>query len=141
MNRKAFFAGAVTGSFLPGMLLMVALLPGQAKLQAADSNAQLLKREEMMVYNLNRGPKSARFYQLESLKATRLMQHHLELAQHQVEQVDAAYARIRNKPDDRTMQPTVERLKTALQTAQQLETQLKAAGDEMKSDIQQTLIR
>ena len=119
-----------------------ALAAGQGSAQGSKNqgNEQLLKREEMMVYNLNRGPKSARFYQLESLKASRLIQRDIERAQHQVEQVDASYAKARGHAEERTMQPTVARLKTALQTAQELERQLDACGDELKSDIQQTLL-
>src|SRR5262245_29515962 len=90
----------------------------------AKADAPLLQREEMLVYNLNRGPKSTRFYLLKSLKAMREMEKDIERAQHQVEQVDATYNRARGRSDDRTMEGTVARLKTALQTAQRLEQEL-----------------
>jgi hypothetical protein len=141
MNRTPLIYGITMSFFAAAALLATSSLPVMAKRSPGNANPELLKREEMMVYNLNRGPKSARFYQLDSLKATRLVQHDLEKAQHQVEQVDAAYAKVRNRPDDLTMQPTVARLKAALLTAQELESQLEQVSDELKSDIQQTLIR
>ena len=59
----------------------------------------------------------------------------------QVQQTDANYAKARNRPDDRTMLGTVERLKQAQETMQKLEEQLEAANDELKSDIETTLIQ
>jgi hypothetical protein len=106
-----------------------------------EKPSELLRREEMMVLNLDRGPKSTHYYLLESLKATRTIQKSLERARHQVEQVDGSFAKAKNRPDDRTMNSTVQRIKAAEQTAQQLEQQLKEAEDELKADIKQTLIR
>src|SRR5262245_36185271 len=68
--------------------------------------SDVMKREEMMVMNLTRGQKSAKTYLFESLKSIKEIEDNLERAQHQVEQVDAAYAKIRRHPDDRTMQTT-----------------------------------
>src|SRR6185437_9213434 len=83
-----------------------------------------LKREEMMVMNLNHGPNSARFYIAESLHATRIMERDLDKAQQQVEQVDAAYAKAKNRPDDRSMQQTAGHLRNALQEVRQLQSDL-----------------
>jgi hypothetical protein len=102
---------------------------------------QLMKREETMVLNLNLGKGSTKFYILESLRISREMQKNLGRAMRQVEQTDANYAKSRNRPDDRTMTGTVERLKQAQATAEKLEQDLEAANSELKSDIQSTLIQ
>jgi hypothetical protein len=102
---------------------------------------QLMKREETMVLNLNLGKGSTKYYILESLRKSREMQKNLYRAMRQVEQTDANYAKARNRPDDRTMGGTVERLKQAQATAEKLEQDLEAANSELKSDIQNTLIQ
>jgi hypothetical protein len=121
------------------LLMLVANSCGIEAAAAAD--APLLQREEMLVYNLNRGPKSARFYMIESLKALRKIERDLDRAQSQVEQVDSAFNRARGRSDDRTMEATVARLKAARETAQRLEQELEQAGDVLKADIQHTLIK
>jgi hypothetical protein len=121
-------------------LIIASNCPCGAKPPQPDQR-ELLAREEMMVMNLNRGPKSARFYMLESLKAIRLIQKDLDRARNQVDQVDAAYAKAKGRSDDRTMRTTVEQLRAAEQMAQQLEQQLQAAGEELKADVQTTLIK
>jgi hypothetical protein len=137
-GSQAFFAVAAGIS----IAFVLASAPSEAKQQSIiEAQKALMNREEMMVINLNRGPKSARFYMLQSLKSVRAIERDLERAQHQIEQVDATYAKVKNRSDDRTMQPTVERLKAALRTTQQLEQELDAAGDELKADVQQTLIK
>lgn len=113
---------------------------GSKKPKPVDSSV-LLKREETMVLNLGKGPKSARFYLLQSLSSVREMDKNLYRAMRQVEQVDANYAKARNRRDDLTMQSTVARIKKAQETLGQLEQELEQANNELKSDIQNTLIR
>ena len=124
------------------LAMSLSVATASAKKPAPASPGQAaLDREELMVLNLNRGPKSARFYMSESLKAAKIAEHNLSLAQHQVEQADAAFAKARNRPDDRAMQATVERLKSAMSSAQQLQMLLEEAEAELKGDIQNTLVR
>lgn len=112
-----------------------------AKKPAPIDAKAVMKREETMVMNLNIGKGSAKFYLLESLRKTREMQKNLYRAQRQVEQTDANYAKARHREDDRTMTGTVERLKRCQATCEKLEQELEAANDELKSDIQNTLIQ
>lgn len=93
-----------------------------------------------MILNLERAPKSAKYLILMALRQTRESEKGIDRAIRQVEQADATFAKARNKRDSRTMDTTVGRLKAALATAQQLETQLQEANQELKSDVQQTLV-
>ena len=125
------------------VLVGLALEPttSQAKrLPDPDAPAKL-NREEMMVMNLNHGPNSARFYIAESLHATRIMEKDLEKAEQQVEQVDAAYAKAKNRPDDRTMQESAGHLRNALQEVKQLQSDLLDSSDQLSNDIKGTLMR
>jgi hypothetical protein len=125
------------------LMVGLALAPtiSQAKRPPSTEPPVNLKREEMMVFNLNHGPKSARFYITESLKATRIMERDLEKAAQQVEQVDAAYAKAKNRPDDRTMQQSAGHLRNALQEVKQLQSDLLDSSDQLSNDIKGTLIR
>jgi GTPase SAR1 family protein len=122
-------------------LVAVPSAPAKKQKPKPIDQSVLMKREETMVLNLNRGPGSTKFYLLESLRRTREMQKDLFRAMRQVEQTDANYAKARNRADDRTMNATVERLKRAQATAEKLEQELEAASTELKSDIQATLIQ
>lgn len=126
------------------LVVLMSLFPfadSLAKKPRPVDPSTLLKREETMVLNLGQGPKSAKFYVLHSLNTTRNLQKDLYRAMRQVEQVDTNYAKARQRPDDRTMSGTVERLKRAQETAEKLEKELQEANVELKSDIQNTLIR
>lgn len=78
---------------------------------------------------------------LQSLKSAKDIEHNLDKARHQVEQVDALFAKAANRPDDRSMQQTVDALKLAEETAKKLQEQIEAAQQELRSDVQQTLIK
>lgn len=106
-----------------------------------DDPRSLLKREELMVINLNRGPKSTGFYILTSLKSVRAMQRDLDKGARQLEQVDAAYAKASGRPDDRTLGTTLDGIKQAQKTADLLEKQLDGCFNELKADVKTTLIK
>jgi hypothetical protein len=120
--------------------IVCCLLQIQAVAKQAPTRPSL-KREEMIVLNLNRGPGSARMMMLQSLKSAKDIEHNLDKARHQVEQVDALFAKAANRPDDRSMQQTVDALKLAEETAKKLQEQIEAAQQELRSDVQQTLIK
>jgi hypothetical protein len=113
---------------------------GNKKPRPVDPST-LMKREETMVLNLQTGSKSAKYFVLHSLKTTRDMQRDLFKAMRQVETVDSNYAKARKRPDDRTLAGTVTRLKKAQEAAEQLEKELDLVNQQLKSDIQSTLIR
>ncbi len=141
--------GHLTGSpsFLQPILVALLLLScgiGEADAKKSPKppkqDAGAFQREEVMVLNLTKAPKSAKFYLLKNLKANRETQHELQRAISQIEQADANFAKAHRRPDDRTMTATVNRFKAALQTSQQLEEQLNAANAELKADVQSTLV-
>ncbi len=127
-----------TGLLLVLLLSCIAATESLAKKKSADSST--LRREETMVLNLNTGSKSAKFFVLQSLRTTRETQKNLTKAIRQVEQVDSNYAKARQRPDDRTLAGTAERLKQAQATAEKLEKDLDQVNVQLKSDIQSTLI-
>jgi len=97
-------------------------------------------RAQMLVMNLNRGPKSAGFYISQSLRTVRDAIKGLERAQRQVEQADKEYAKSKGKPDDRYLAEAADRIKKAVVDAQALENELQIARDELKSSITQSLV-
>lgn len=98
-------------------------------------------REDYMVMNLNRGTASAGTQISEALRAARQSVKDLDRALRQMEQVDKQYAKSKGKPDDRYLAAATETLRKTLKTAQQLEVELEASRDELKSSIQEALIR
>ncbi|MBY0550187.1 MAG: hypothetical protein K2W95_23120 [Candidatus Obscuribacterales bacterium] len=98
-------------------------------------------REDYMVMNLNRGTASAGTQISEALRSARQSVKDLDRALRQMEQVDKAYAKSKGKPDDRYLTAATETLRKTLKTAQQLEVELEASRDELKSSIQEALIR
>lgn len=104
-------------------------------------DALKLDRAQMMVFGLNRGPESAGFYVLKSLKETQSMVRVLDKAARQVEQADAFYAKSRGHADDRFLSSTQQQLSKAQKTAEQLHNELSAAYDDLKASIRQTLVR
>jgi hypothetical protein len=111
-----------------------------AKQKSRQSPEDAFKREETMLLNLNKAPKSPRFYILTSLKQTRIIEKNIDRCLSQVDQADAVYHKMTHKPDDRTLSASIKRLKDAQQTAKQLEQQLQDAQEQLKADVQQTLI-
>lgn len=98
-------------------------------------------REDYMVMNLNRGTDSAGTQISEALRSARQSVKDLDRALRQMEQVDKQYAKSKGKPDDRYLSAATETLRKTLKTAQQLEVELEASRDELKSSIQEALIR
>lgn len=138
--KTKFDAAAILVILVACGLSIAPAIARKQKPQVVNADT-LLKREERMVLNLQTGPKSTKFYLLQSLKQTKEMQKNLDRAMRQVEQVDANYAKARHRPDDRTMTSTVQQLKQVLDTTNLLEKQLQDANAELKSDVQGTLIR
>lgn len=97
-------------------------------------------REDYMVMNLNRGNDSAGTQISEALRSARQTVKDLDRALRQMEQVDKQFAKSKGKPDDRYLTPATETLRKTLKTAQQLEVELEASREELKSSIQQALI-
>lgn len=129
--------------FLPVLIALAALAVTCSSTEAKKDPKPApvsFQREETMILNLERAPKSAKYLILMALRQTRESEKGIDRAIRQVEQADATFAKARNKRDSRTMDTTVGRLKAALATAQQLETQLQEANQELKSDVQQTLV-
>src|SRR5579883_2685599 len=137
--RRAMAALVVFFSFL-AVLCLDASTKAEKRIVKEKSTTEF-KREEILVLNLNRGAKSAGSYLIQSVRGLRIIERNLDKALNQVEQADATYARACRRPDDRTMLNTAEHLKKAAKTAKELEIELKNASSELKSDIQQTLIR
>lgn len=125
---------------LPITFFVFAAPTGVAK-HDSRSGALKLDRAQMMVFGLNRGPDSAGFYLLKSLKETQAMARVLDKATRQVEQADAFYAKSRGRADDRFLSSTYQQVAKAQKTAEQLHSELAAAYDDLKSSIKQTLVR
>lgn len=131
---KKFVAAAVLSIVCtPGVIAW-----GGKKEPAAP--VQRFSREDFMLMNLNRGEASTGAQISGALRDTRTMVKGLERALRQLEQVDKQYAKAKGKPDDHYMFQPGERLKQALKTATQLETELEQARDELKEAINQTLV-
>lgn len=111
-----------------------------AKPQSGPSAKDAFKREETLLLNLNLAPKSPRFYMLQSLKQTRIIKKNIDRSLSQIEQADVVYHKATHKPDDRTLSSSIKRLKDAQETAKLLEQQLQDAQEQLKSDVQQTLV-
>lgn len=97
-------------------------------------------REDFMVMNLNRGQDSTGAHIGQSLKDTKLMVKGLDKSLRQMQQIDRQFAKSKGRPDDHFLTGATNRLETALKTAQQLESDLEAARNELKDSIQQALI-
>ncbi len=97
-------------------------------------------RAELMVINLNRGPKSCGFFLSETLRQTRQAIKDLDRARRQLEQVDHEYAKFKGRPDDHFFGSSVEGLSQAQESAAKLEKQLDETLDELRSSIKQSLI-
>jgi hypothetical protein len=124
---------------LPVTFFVFATPTGVARHEASPSLK--LDRAQMMVFNLNRGPESAGFYLLKSLKETQSMARSLDKAARQVEQADAFFAKSRGRADDRFLSSSQQQLTKAQKTAEQLHNELAACYDDLKTSIKQTLVR
>lgn len=128
--------------YLVNLCLLTALAGHQTAIaKKAEAEVEKFSRAEYMVMNLNKGPKSAGSFISLALKETRETVKSLDRAVRQVEQVDREYAKSKGRPDDRYLAGSAEQLKSALKAAQKLEEELVSARDELKSGIQQSLVR
>lgn len=125
---------------LPLTFFVLATPTGVAR-HDAKPDALKLDRAQMMVFGLNRGPESAGFYVLKSLKDTQSMVRVLDKANRQIEQADAFYAKSRGRADDRFLSSTQQQLAKAQKTAEQLQSELTSAYDDLKVSIKQTIVR
>lgn len=98
-------------------------------------------REQMILLNLNRGPKSTGVYLAQALKQTHALSHQLDKARQQLEQADRSFAKFKGHPDDHYLDSPSEHLKQAEATAQQLEAQLKDSYQDLKSSVQEALVK
>lgn len=104
-------------------------------------NILKLDRDQMLVFGLNRGPDSAGFYLMKSLKETQSMVRVLDKAYRQIEHADASYAKSRGHADDRYFATTQQQLAKAQKSAEQLASELESAYGDLKVSIKQTLVR
>jgi hypothetical protein len=139
-NSTANLFSTATFALLTLLLMSGTMSPFAEAKKAPKQAAVSFKREETIILNLEKAPKSAKHIILTSLRSAKETEKQLDKAIRQVEQADANFAKARNQRDSRTMNTTVERLKAAMQTTQQLEEQLDAANKELRADVQQTLI-
>jgi hypothetical protein len=130
----------MTRHLLPAAAILALLVGTPIPGNAASSTQSHFDREQMMILNCNRGPGSSGWLIVEALKQSRAAIKELDKSRRQLEQVDAAYAKYRGKPDSRYMETSVQKIKAAEETALQLESQLKDAYEDLKGSIQQTLI-
>lgn len=136
MNYRVLFTATFALALIP------ALVPGSPALALKDQTTLTARfdRAELIVLNLNRGPKSTGAYLTQTIKQTNVMVKELDKALRQVEAADREYAGTRGKKDDRFLNGSTERLRQALKSAQDLQSQLESAREELKTDIQQALI-
>lgn len=126
----------------PAIILLLVILAAPATALAKPEKPQNMPnfhRAEFMLMNLNRGIDSAGTHLLASEKATRQMIKELDKSIRQMEQVNKEFAKFKGRPDDRFLGSAPELVQKALQTAQQLEKELDAAREELKSSIQISL--
>jgi hypothetical protein len=140
---KVYTDNMTRQTFLP-LLLVVAILPacitGACAKRKPEGSSQF-DRNQIMLINLDKGQASTSAYLKDSLDATKQTIKELDKGLHQLEQVDKSYAKSRGRPDDSYLSAPAEEIKAAQKSAQDLEAQLKAASEDLKDTIQQTLAR
>jgi hypothetical protein len=97
-------------------------------------------RAQTLIVNLNRVQGSSGWYLLEGLKCCKTMDHDLLKALRQVQEVDKTFARLRGRPDSKHLDTTEIKLEKAIQSNQQLTSDLLDAYDELKAQIKETLV-
>lgn len=127
--------------YVTAMIFALAACVAVPPLAIGQPGGRQFTREDYMVMNLNRGTDSAGTQISEALRSARQSVKDLDRALRQMEQVDKQYAKSKGKPDDRYLSAATETLRKTLKTAQQLEVELEASRDELKSSIQEALIR
>lgn len=121
------------------LLTILATVSDTAAKPEKPQSIQNFHRAEFMLMNLNRGMDSAGTHLLTSEKATRQMIRDLDKSVRQMEQVNREFAKFKGRPDDHFLGTAPEQVRKAMQTAQQLEKELDAAREELKSSIQISL--
>ena len=101
---------------------------------------QKFDRSEMILLNLTQGKNSAGQFLVEAINSNKTMIHKLELASSRVQAADSSYAKAKRRPDDRFLTSSQEKIKEALKTAKQLESQLLDANKDLKFSVKSSLV-
>jgi hypothetical protein len=135
MNRNSLSVQSLS------LLVLMAFFPlaSIAKKQPVSSGA--LTREQVMLMNLNIGPKSSGALLLSSLRQMKQIINDLDKAQRQLAQIDANYAKSRGTPDDRYFTQSNKLIEESREQAQLLEDKIKQSHTELKSSIKDVLLR
>jgi hypothetical protein len=97
-------------------------------------------RAQTLIVNLNRVQGSSGWYMLEGLKCCKTMDHDLLKALRQVEEVDKTFGKLRGRPDTKHLDTTAVKIEKAIQSNQQLTSDLLDSYDELKAQIKDTLV-
>jgi hypothetical protein len=127
-------------SWLAGLLVAAITLASAPDCQAKAQQTAKLTREEVIVLNLKRGPRSTGFFLLESLKFARQMDRDLDRAARQLEGADSQYARSIGRPDDRFFAGAGQKVEKCREHVRALTQALQEAREELKSSIEQALV-
>ncbi len=124
---------------LIGASIMTALPDAKSIKQEAVPNEHF-DRAQTLIVNLNRVQGSSGWYLLEGLKCCKTMDHDLLKALRQVQEVDKTFGKLRGRPDSKHLDTTEIKLEKAIQSNQQLTSDLLDAYDDLKAQIKETLV-
>jgi hypothetical protein len=121
-------------------LLLAPSALGDKTPPTAPAGSEKFDRFQMMLINLNHAHGSAGYYLLSSARTARGINHDLDRAIAQIQQVEKAYARSRRTPDEKYFSTALAKISLAQQTSAQLDLELRDAFWELKDSIKQTLL-
>lgn len=114
--------------------------PAASRKHPESSQKSEFDRAQFMIMNLNRGKDSTGYYLQESVRQGHSLEQALSRAQHQLEQVEKAYAKSRGRPDDKYLTVPAARIAACRTAAANLVKELQTAHQELAASIHEVLL-